>query len=226
MATLDRKLAASKTAQKMISEDVLVIDIEATGLDFPDAVSICVVSSATQEVLIDTLVKPTLGITSEAQRIHNISMTDLTDAPKFDEVWIELERIRSGRGLTSFMTDFDYHSICYSLSLIEDIEERSLSDVRIDLADLDLGISFDDHRLSNTQVTLHDDVQAPCILKLAVELLGGTNRFKSTSLATVTKRMGIDFRGRPHSAQADALAAADVLNNIADFEDRYRTMLA
>jgi DNA polymerase III epsilon subunit-like protein len=81
-----------------------VLDTETTGLRG----YICEVSVFDgKEFLLDTLVNPMARMERGAQDIHGLSAEVLADAPKFDEVWTELDKLIAARRIIVWNAAFD-----------------------------------------------------------------------------------------------------------------------
>src|SRR5690349_6382880 len=78
--------------------DFLVLDTETTGLHTGEIGQIAIVDHMGR-VLMDTLVKPVLGIPSDAQRIHGISEAMVSDAPGWNLIAPKVMDIVKGKDL-------------------------------------------------------------------------------------------------------------------------------
>jgi DNA polymerase III subunit epsilon len=77
-------------AQQMVRQRALVLDTESTGLHETAEVIELALIALDGAVLLQTLVQCEDSISPEAERIHGINKTMLTDAPTFPEVWEQL----------------------------------------------------------------------------------------------------------------------------------------
>jgi len=93
----------------------VILDTESTGLD-RDA-QICQIAVIDQggQVLIDSLVKPTIRIPADAIAIHGITNEMVANAPTFDVVAGRLEKTLVGRDLIIYNAHFDLDMIWQSL---------------------------------------------------------------------------------------------------------------
>ncbi len=93
--------------------NTVILDTETTGLhDSARIVDIAVITAA-GEVLLDTLVNPGEPIPAEASRIHGITDTMVTDAPKFADITDELRRILTGRRVVIYNAVYDTGVLLY-----------------------------------------------------------------------------------------------------------------
>lgn len=89
--------------------NAVIIDTETTGLGGGDQVVEIAVITHTGQVLINTLVMPTVPINPEAQAIHGITVDELarTAAPGFHEIWEDLLAAIIGRYVIMYGATFD-----------------------------------------------------------------------------------------------------------------------
>ncbi|MEM7131153.1 MAG: 3'-5' exonuclease [Chloroflexota bacterium] len=105
-AAEDKKEAVRK-ARAHLAKSPLYLDTETTGVrSTSEIVEICIIDHD-GSVLLDTLVKPHGLITPDAQRIHGITNTVVKDAPRWEQIWPEVEQILAGRHVGIFNADFD-----------------------------------------------------------------------------------------------------------------------
>ncbi|MCA9837164.1 MAG: 3'-5' exonuclease [Trueperaceae bacterium] len=105
--SLGRSRARAAIDQLLDREDVLILDTETTGMSGAEVIELSVINTK-GDTLIDTLIKPvTTQMNPFAQRVHNISMTMLKDAPSWPEVLPELDRIASHSTLLAWNASFD-----------------------------------------------------------------------------------------------------------------------
>lgn len=86
--------------------DFVVLDTETTGLYDGEIVQVAIIDSK-GEVLLDTLVKPTLPIPPDATAIHGITDVDVADAPDWATVSEKLKVILVGRDLVVYNAVYD-----------------------------------------------------------------------------------------------------------------------
>lgn len=94
-------------SQLLDREDVLILDTETTGMANAEVIELSVITTR-GETLIDTLIKPKVrSMNPYAQRVHNISMSMLEDAPGWPEVLPELHAIAAKSTLLAWNASFD-----------------------------------------------------------------------------------------------------------------------
>ncbi len=98
---------AIQQAQEYLQKKPVYLDTETTGTD-PSA-EIIEISVVDQDgsILIDTLLKPRGKIDPGARRVHGIGVEMLTDAPRWNVVWPQVEAALQGRYVGIFNLDFD-----------------------------------------------------------------------------------------------------------------------
>jgi len=107
MSENDRQKAIGK-ALEILDLDPVFLDTETTGLDdHSQAVEIAVIS-LDGTVLLDTLVKPTIVVSRGARQVHGIGSDELVDAPEFNQVLPELERVLRGRVIVGYNFHYDW----------------------------------------------------------------------------------------------------------------------
>ncbi len=93
-----------------------ILDTETTGLGDAEIVDICVMTQWGQPLL-NTLVKPTIKIPSDAKRIHGISDEMVADAPIFPEIYPKLKQLIEGKKIIIYNEAFDCNIIRYCCKL-------------------------------------------------------------------------------------------------------------
>ena len=89
----------------LIETNPLILDTETTGLN-GEICEIAVIDLA-GNILINTLVKPTISIPEDVVRIHGISDEAVKDVPTFKELFPELERVLRDRVVFVYNVEFD-----------------------------------------------------------------------------------------------------------------------
>lgn len=103
--------------------DWVVLDTETTGL--PGEVCDIAIVSHSGEILLDTLIKPTIPIPSDATRIHHISDADVWAAPTFADVWPRIKAILDAHPrIITYNSSFDYNCIRLSATRNDIVIER------------------------------------------------------------------------------------------------------
>lgn len=100
----------TETAQYWL-KNCKILDTETTGLD--DKAEIIEISAIDQDgtILIDTLVKPTMPIPTEATKVHGITNEMVADAPSWPEIHDEVISLFSGAPVVIYNKDYDLRLI-------------------------------------------------------------------------------------------------------------------
>jgi DNA polymerase-3 subunit epsilon len=104
-------------AQKFLGYKPCYLDTETTGTGAKDNILEIAIIDHDGQVLLDTLVKPVGTIHPEAQAVHGIDQASVLDAPRWNEVWPEVEVILSNRWVGIYNADFDLRLFQQSHSL-------------------------------------------------------------------------------------------------------------
>ncbi|MEI8659265.1 3'-5' exonuclease [Vibrio sp. Hal054] len=175
---------AALLAKDMVETHCVVIDTETTDL-YGAVIEIALVDATTATVLYHSLVHTDEPIAEGAFEKHGITNEDLKDAPTFDIVAKEISHIMKDKQWTAFNRDFD--EACMRNSA-KNVVPQWLEWL---------------------------DRKAPCVMKkIAVPVFGSTNRHGTISLANTVNHCGIEFEGQAHTADADAVATAKVIQCI------------
>lgn len=167
--------------QNLIEKGAVVIDTETTDLDGV-AIQLSAVCCQTREVLFSSLIHTEVPISEGAYNVHGIDASMLKDAPKPEQVLVELEDILQGKELIAFNAEFDQR-ICAS--------------------------TFGDASFNRGNWTC-------AMRKVAVPVLGSTNRYGTISLSNAMLYAGVEWSGRAHDATADCLGTVDLIRKIAE----------
>lgn len=95
-----------KFRTELKGQEFFILDTEATGLYDAEIVEIAILSSK-NECLLDTYVKPTIPVPSEATAIHGIADKDLTDAPLWKDILPKVLEIIGGNRVVVYNVAFD-----------------------------------------------------------------------------------------------------------------------
>lgn len=98
---------AIRDAQRLLASEVLILDTETTGLGLQDTVIEVAIINTASETLFHSLIYPESPISPEAQATHGISATELEQAPRFAEVWPQVQALIAQRPFASYNSDFD-----------------------------------------------------------------------------------------------------------------------
>ena len=107
------RASAQDEARRILAANVVVFDVETTGLTERDEIIEFSAVDASGAVVIDSLVKPSIQIPLDSTRIHGISNEDVIDAPPFRMVYNELlnKVLIPGRPLAAYNSDFDWNLV-------------------------------------------------------------------------------------------------------------------
>ncbi|CAG7651641.1 exonuclease domain-containing protein [Paenibacillus allorhizosphaerae] len=108
----------SKNAFKLLRNWVdnkskyLILDTEATGLDYDSEIVDIAVIDLDENVLFESLVKPVCPIPEEATAIHGITNEMVENAPSWPEVWVHIQKILSvDKTILTYNADYDFQMI-------------------------------------------------------------------------------------------------------------------
>ena len=94
-------------AKRIMASNPLYLDTETTGLDsWSEIIEIAIVETD-GKVALYSLVKPANPIPSSATRIHGIDDILVGDAPRWYQIWPDVQRVLSGRQVGIYNADFD-----------------------------------------------------------------------------------------------------------------------
>jgi DNA polymerase-3 subunit epsilon len=96
--------------------DWVILDTETTGISPQDEVVQIAVIAPDGEALLDTLVRPTRPIPSQATLIHGITDADVADAPSFPAVYARLKEVIAGKTVIIYNAPFDVRLIRQTLA--------------------------------------------------------------------------------------------------------------
>jgi DNA polymerase III subunit epsilon len=103
-----RAKAKTAIASLLNREDILILDTETNSIGKNAEVIEVSVINTKGEVLLDTLLKPkTMMMNPFAQRVHNISLNMLKDAPSWPDVFPELAALADRRTILAWNAPFD-----------------------------------------------------------------------------------------------------------------------
>lgn len=120
----DRGRARKKFIDLADRGDWLVLDTETTGLEADDEVISVAVITATGEVLLNEMIRPTKRISPGALAVHGITDDMVANAAAFTEIYPRLVNAIAGRLVLAYNTEFDRQMLrqtCerYGLPVIE-----------------------------------------------------------------------------------------------------------
>lgn len=98
--------AAEWARAALAQTDAVILDTETTGLHGAEVVQIGILSM-TGQVLLDTLVKPSIPITTGAIRVHGITAERVADAPTIADLLPQLREILGGARVLIYNSHYD-----------------------------------------------------------------------------------------------------------------------
>uniref|UniRef100_UPI00211B5218 3'-5' exonuclease n=1 Tax=Salmonella enterica TaxID=28901 RepID=UPI00211B5218 len=139
------------------------------------------------DLIYETRLKPTISIDPAAAAVHGISEAMLADAPAWPDIAQQLQHHIGRRPLVIFNADFDMRILKQTAAAYNDPSSWL------------------------------DTLTVYCAMRLAAGYYGSTNRYGTISLASAVSQADLSWSGRAHSAVADAVMTARVLNDIAEY---------
>jgi DNA polymerase III subunit epsilon len=95
-------------ARRVVEErETLLLDTETTGLDDQDEVIQLAIVDMQSNVLLHTLVRPTVPVGTEARAIHGIPDEVLAQAPSFPNLYETIAVLLGNRSVLAYHADFD-----------------------------------------------------------------------------------------------------------------------
>lgn len=110
-----RRKPASEIATEVLRRGPLVFDTETTGLDSEAQIIEISVLSHTGDVLLDTLIRPSVSIHPQARKVHGISAADVAEAPTIVGIMPQLQELFDGKPVLSYNFDFDRRMLSQTL---------------------------------------------------------------------------------------------------------------
>lgn len=123
----DRRHAAHWAKELTLRKDWVILDTETTGLQKSEIVQIGVLSGD-GEILLNSLVRPTIQIPHEASLIHGITNDLVKDAPEFPEIYLHLVDVTANKAVVIYNAKFDQVILKYCCALAS-LEFLKLIDV-------------------------------------------------------------------------------------------------
>ena len=170
--------------------NAVFLDTETTGLGYEDQIVEIAIIDHHGRALLETLVRPTVPISAEAQAVHGITADDVATAPTFAEILPHLAAALLDRHLVIYNRDFDLRMLAQTLAA---------------------------HGLLAAEGSLHqrlDEAFAPrayhCAMLAYAEFWGGWNyrrksyRWQSLTTAARQQHCRLPAGLRAHRARADA----------------------
>ncbi|EBF0561040.1 3'-5' exonuclease [Salmonella enterica] len=178
---------AARLAHIWLSKDPVFLDTETTGLDAGAQALEIGLVNARGDLIYEPRLKPTVSIDPAAAAVHGISEAMLADAPAWPDIAQQLQHHIGRRPLVIFNANFD---------------TRILKQTAV---------------AHNLPVSWLDSLTVYCAMRLAAGYYGPTNRYGTISLASAVSQAGLSWTGQTHSAIADAVMTARMVNDIAEY---------
>lgn len=111
------------------SPDYLILDTETTGLSLSDEIVQIGIINLKGEILMDSLIKPSITIPPKASEIHGITDDMVKNAPTFSDVYTQIDNILKEKEIIIYNANFDIKMLGEACRRIErfpfDIKGRS-----------------------------------------------------------------------------------------------------
>jgi DNA polymerase-3 subunit epsilon len=112
----DRVSAVFWAREQLNQKDWVILDTETTGLYDAEIVEIAIINHR-GEMLLDTLIKPSIPIPAEVTEIHGISDAMVADAPTFPEVYPRIDAALNNKQVLIYNSAFDIKILNYCCQL-------------------------------------------------------------------------------------------------------------
>ncbi|EDU3770403.1 3'-5' exonuclease [Salmonella enterica subsp. enterica serovar Minnesota] len=178
---------AARLAHTWLSQDPVFLDTETTGLDDTAQALEIGLVNTRGETIFETRLKPTVSIDPAAAAVHGISKAELADAPSWPDIAPQLLHHIGQRPMVIFNADFDTRILAQTAAA------------------------------HNDPAGWLGSLTVYCAMRLAAGYYGPTNRYGTISLASAASQAGLNWSGRAHSAVADAVMTARVVNDVAGY---------
>lgn len=98
-------------ASGLLEAGFYILDTETTGLGKLDEIVQIGIIDQNGRTVLNTLVKPTCRIPSQASAIHGIYDDDVCDAPDFVDLYVSLSTTLAGVPMVAYNVDFDWRML-------------------------------------------------------------------------------------------------------------------
>jgi DNA polymerase III subunit epsilon len=103
----EHRIACEWARSLLKRSDWVILDTETTGLGPRDEIIQIAILSPEDQVLLETLIRPSQPISPTASAIHGIMDSDLLFAPTFKEIQVQFERCIMGKTVVIYNADYD-----------------------------------------------------------------------------------------------------------------------
>jgi len=107
MRIKEDRLQAIQLARSKVELKPVYLDTETTGLKENDEIVEIAIIDHDGQALLESLVRPLRCIPPDAVAIHRITDDMVRNAPRWSEIWPEVESLLSGRQIAIYNADFD-----------------------------------------------------------------------------------------------------------------------
>ena len=97
----------TEQAQRILSRQPVILDLETTGLGGADEIVEIVALDHDGRVLVQRLVRPQRPIPPRVTEVHGIGDADVANAPALPEIWPEVTRALQRRLVVTYNASFD-----------------------------------------------------------------------------------------------------------------------
>lgn len=112
----DRVYAVQRAREQLEKNNWVILDTETTGFYDAEIVEIAVIDRL-GEILLDTLVKPSIPIPAEATEIHGITDAMVATAPSFPDVYPRIVEVLKDKRILIYNAEFDIKILNYCCHL-------------------------------------------------------------------------------------------------------------
>lgn len=117
---LDKQMAIIKF-KEILKKDIVILDTETTGLGNDDEIVEISIIDKNENILLDTLVRPTIPIPYDAYSVHGINDLDVMDTPRYPEIHKEIINTVKDKTVVIYNASYDFR-ILEQTSLKYDLE--------------------------------------------------------------------------------------------------------
>jgi DNA polymerase-3 subunit epsilon len=116
MLVRDRNAAIEWAQELLARDDWVILDTETTGLESDAEIISITIMSPAGEILLDTLLKPSICISQDASAVNGITDEMVADAPLFSDIFTRIQHVLAGKLIVAYNADFDERMLmatCY-----------------------------------------------------------------------------------------------------------------